>query len=422
MSDQILAICDSDEDYQRIHDLLTKNSENLGRQRDLASAIQSRRSQTQKRLLVVEEDKLQEYARLLQTRTETHPVLSSLEPVRRTAEDVPELIGRSESFRDICRQIGEFARSHDRVYIHGEAGTGKHVIARAIHQSSSRADYPLIQFDCSEIPERLFEYELFGYQKGAFTGAQQDHSGSIAQAGEGTLVLEDVGTLARHSQQVLLNCFQKKSYRPVGSSAEYPLSARIIIISHIDLSKLVKKGHFLKELYTLLEPARIYMPPLRERAEDILPLAQHFLETYSHQLHKSISDFDASVENMLMDHDWPGNIRELDNVIEYAALIEPTDQVKATSLPGLFLDNESLDHSSLHPELTLKSKLALFEHKVILDALEKTHWVKKDAARLLGIDPRNMSYYITKNNIKEPKSKHKKSDPVVKDYSDSQLF
>jgi DNA-binding NtrC family response regulator len=422
MSDQILAICDSDEDYQRIHDLLTKNSEKLGRQRDLASAIQSRPSQAQKRLLVVEEDKLQEYARLLQTQTGPHPPLSSLEPVRRTGDDIPELIGRSETFRDICRQIGEFARSDDMVYIHGEAGTGKHVVARAIHQSSSRANHPLIQFNCSEIPERLFEYELFGYQKGAFTGAQQDHSGSLSQAGEGTLVLEDVGTLSRHSQQVLLNSLRKHSYRPVGDSTEHPLTARIIIISHVHLSKLVKKGHFLKELYTLLEPARIYMPPLREREEDILPLAQHFLEKYSHQLHKSISDFDASVHNMLMDHDWPGNIRELDNVIEYATLIEPTNQIKATSLPGLFLDKESLDHSSLRPELTLKSKLALFEHKVILDALEKSHWVKKDAARLLGIDPRNMSYYITKNNIKEPKSKRTKSYPVVEDYSDSESF
>lgn len=311
-----------------------------------------------------------------------------------------QLVGSSRCMRAILRQIATVASTESNVLIQGDSGTGKEVVARTIHACSRRSKAPFVSINCAAVPESLLESELFGHVKGAFTGAFRDYKGRFKQADGGTILLDEICSMPLSGQVKLLRVLQEKEVLPIGGTKAVRVNVRVIATTNRNLLDAVKAGTFREDLYYRLSVFPIYLPPLRERKEDIPLLARHFLKKFNRKSNKSIQGFYPETLALLMAHDWPGNVRELENTVEYAVIVERGRYISPSSLPPHLSRNYFSVTQKANPDaMGLKEILSLVEKQIILEALERAGWVKKKAAEILRIDPRNFNYYLMKNNI-----------------------
>src|SRR5205823_3878213 len=250
-----------------------------------------------------------------------------------TRYEFSNIIGRSEAMLDVFRMVETIAKTNSTILITGESGTGKDLVARAIHYNSLRREHPFVALNCGGVPETLLESELFGHMRGAFTGADTNKKGLIEVAERGTVFLDEIGEMNAVMQVKLLRVLQERKYRRVGGLEEAQADIRVIAATNQDLGKLVAEGRFREDLFYRINVIPISLPPLRERREDIPLLAEHFLAKYCEQMGKSIAGISQGAMELLARHDWPGNIRELENVLERAVALEATPAVLAESLP-----------------------------------------------------------------------------------------
>jgi two-component system, NtrC family, response regulator HydG len=244
-----------------------------------------------------------------------------------------DFIGQSNEMKRIFSVIDKLSRVDTAVLIRGESGTGKELVATALHANSPRKDNRFVTINCSAIPETLIESEFFGHEKGAFTGADSRKIGKFQYADGGTLFLDEIGDISAAMQVKLLRVLQEKKFTPVGSNRELEVNVRIVAATNRNLEEMIKKGEFREDLFYRLNVLPIQLPPLRERKNDIEILATYFIDKFNQEHHKNISGLSAEAMELLKAHSWPGNIRELENVIEHAFVIEPTNEITAPSLP-----------------------------------------------------------------------------------------
>ena len=315
-------------------------------------------------------------------------------------EDFPSIIGQSGKIHNVCRLIGSVAKSEATVLIRGESGTGKEIVANVIHAHSHRCRGPFVKVNCAALTETLLESELFGHLKGAFTGAIRDHRGRFKQADGGTILLDEVGSMPLSGQAKLLRVLQEHEFEPVGSSVTTSVNVRVIAATNVDLEKAVSDGKFREDLYYRLKVFEISVPPLRERKEDIPLLSQHFLNQCTQSVRKQIRALAPETLALLIEHDWPGDVRELENAVEHAVIVEKGQVVFPSSLPMNLTkscDGEATpEHST---EMGLREQLNLLEKQILLDTLLRAQGIKKQAAAMLGIDPRNMPYLLRKHRL-----------------------
>ncbi|HET6201384.1 MAG TPA: sigma-54 dependent transcriptional regulator [Planctomycetota bacterium] len=318
----------------------------------------------------------------------------------------PLLVGASRPFADLLHLVDSVAATDARVLILGESGTGKELVAHAIHARSRRARYPFVRVNCAAIPSTLFESELFGHRRGAFTGATEDRGGRLEEAHGGTLALDEVGTLPLEAQAKLLRAIETGEYQPVGDSRARRADVRAIAITNEDLARRVREGTFREDLYFRLNVFPLHVPPLRDRKEDIPPLAEHFLRRFASREGRPPRRLHPSALEVLSRHDWPGNVRELRNALERAAILETGEEISAGGLAAI-LEGGLLRPPGAEPAtpaaapetLRIRDRTDALERTLITQALARTTGRKREAAALLGIDPRNLAYYLRKHGI-----------------------
>ncbi len=293
-----------------------------------------------------------------------------------------KIIGNSPSFVRVIDLITKVAPTRSTVLLSGESGTGKEIIAEAIHFASPRGEGPLVKINCGALTETLLESELFGHEKGAFTGAYQQRMGRFEMANGGTLFLDEIGEMSAGMQVKLLRVLQDGAFERVGSSKTIQVDVRIIAASNRDLEQEVNRGHFRQDLFYRLNVISIDIPPLRERVEDIPLLAGYFLDKYSGINNKKINGFSSEVHDVLTNYQWPGNVRELENVIERAVSLCQGSTIDLSDLPPRLADSHD---RQTHLEIPLGIPLEEIEQIVIKKTLHRTKGDKKTAARLLGI-------------------------------------
>jgi DNA-binding NtrC family response regulator len=311
------------------------------------------------------------------------------------------IIGRSGGMQEVLRLVGRVAATTATVLIWGETGTGKELIARAIHQNSSRKDKPLVKLNCAGIPEGLLESELFGFEKGAFTGAVERKLGKFELADQGTIFLDEIGDMNPGAQAKILRILQEMEFERLGGIKPIKIDVRVIAATNRDLTEAVKRGLFREDLFHRLNLFSIHVPPLRDRIEDIPMLAEHFLNEANARFERSIRSISAEAMNHLMKYEWPGNVRELKNTIERSVLITDGDVLTSKFLPGhiskYVSDETPPDAPAL--ELDLATTLRNVERQLIIDALERADGVQRKAARFLGVTERVLWYKIKKLQI-----------------------
>lgn len=317
------------------------------------------------------------------------------------------IVGESSVMRRIFDVVGKVAPSNATVLILGETGTGKELIAEAIHRNSQRKDGPFVKINCAALPENLLESELFGHERGAFTGADRQRIGRFELANEGTLFLDEIGTMSPGTQAKVLRVLQEREFERLGGTRTIKADVRVIAATNRNLEEAISSGGFREDLYYRLNVVTINMPPLRDRKEDIIPLATFFRQRFADDLKKLVRGFSPAALRLLTRHNWPGNIRELENTIERAVLmadtdiIEPKDLTLASSEGGGQDDRGRLASMVKLPAEGMP--LDDLERMVILEALRMNDWVQKDAARFLGVSSRVMNYKIQKYEITHPR-------------------
>jgi DNA-binding NtrC family response regulator len=306
------------------------------------------------------------------------------------------IVGRSRAIQEVIRQLELVAQARSTVLITGETGTGKELVARAIHDRSAQREMPLIKVNCAALPEGLLESELFGHVKGAFTGATSSKKGKFALADGGTIFLDEIGTMTPAVQAKLLRVLQEREFEPLGAERTEKVDLRVIAASNRDLRRMVTEGRFLEDLFYRLSVIPIHIPPLRERREDIPALTDHFLRKHSQRTGKRADKVEDAVLESFRGYDWPGNVRELENTIERAVVLSPGPVItrREISLLGV---TESTPVGL--PSLKLHQNVDWVERETIERALQRAARVKKDAADLLGISQRALSYYLAKHHI-----------------------
>jgi DNA-binding NtrC family response regulator len=306
------------------------------------------------------------------------------------------IVGRSRVMEEVIKRAELVAESKSTVLITGETGTGKEMIARAIHDRSAQRDMPLIKVNCAAIPETLLESELFGHVRGAFTGATSNKKGKFALADGGTIFLDEIGTMSPALQAKLLRVLQDREFEPLGAERTQRVDVRVIAATNRDLRQMVSEGRFQEDLFYRLNVIPIQIPPLRERREDIPVLVDHFVRKHQQRTGKKIERVEEGVLSALQNYDWPGNVRELENTIERAVVLstEPVITGSAISVLGA-----GVAQPVALPSLKLHQNLEWVERETIRRALENAGGVKKDAADLMGISQRALSYYLAKYRI-----------------------
>ncbi|MBU0552254.1 sigma-54 dependent transcriptional regulator [Myxococcota bacterium] len=307
----------------------------------------------------------------------------------------PEIIARSKAMAAVFKLITKVAQYKTTVLLVGESGTGKELVARALHQSSERRGKPFVAVNCGAIPEALLESELFGHVKGAFTDASRDRRGLFEEAHEGSLFLDEVGELPLSLQVKLLRVLQEQQIRRVGDSAERAVDVRIIAATVRDLRAEVAAGRFREDLYYRLNVLPIALPPLRQRAEDIPLLVEHFIQGFNRKLKLEISGASAGCIKVMMRYAWPGNVRELQNAVERAMILAEGEEMREEDLPSRVLASSDRVQTALASgELSIKKTQRLIEEELIRRALKKTGGHRKQSAELLEISHRALLYKI----------------------------
>jgi len=306
------------------------------------------------------------------------------------------IIGQSKAIQEVIKTAHLVAQSRSTVLITGETGTGKELVARAIHDWSAQREMPLVKVNCAAIPESLLESELFGHIKGAFTGAVSTKKGRFALADGGSIFLDEIGTLSLPVQAKLLRALQEREFEPLGSERSYKVDVRVIAATNRDLRQLVAEGRFQEDLFYRLAVIPIAMPPLRARREDIPLLVDHFVRKHAARAGKKIDGVDADVMAMLTKADWPGNVRELENTVERAVVLTGGTVIDraAVRLLGVVAA-----HAAGLPSPNLRQNLEWVERETLRRALEAAGGVKKEAAEAMGISQRALSYYLGKHRV-----------------------
>ena len=305
------------------------------------------------------------------------------------------LVGTARGMRLVYDQIAQVADSMATVLIRGESGTGKELVARALHFGSVRRDAPFISVNCAALPENLIESELFGHEKGSFTGAQQQRKGRFELAHGGTLFLDEIGDISSAVQVRLLRVIQERTFERVGGDTPINVNVRIIAATNRNLEQAMQEGRFREDLYYRLNVFPIYLPPLRERRSDILLLAEHFLKKYAEIYGKRIQRISTTAINMMMAYHWPGNVRELENCMERAVLTCTDDVIHGYALPPTLQTGDATRTAILPDEgARLQTLVDSYEREIIVDALKKHRGNGAAAARFLQTTPRILNYRI----------------------------
>lgn len=306
------------------------------------------------------------------------------------------IIGNSRAMQDVFDMIAQVSRSDATALIRGESGTGKELVAHAIHYNSSRADRPFIKVNCAALPETVIESELFGHEKGAFTGAINSRKGRFELANSGTIFLDEIGDLSPTTQIKLLRVLQEREFERVGGSETHHVNLRVITATNRNLEELVEQKLFREDLYYRLNVFPVHIPPLRDRKSDILLLAEHFIEKYGTQSHVNVRRISTPAIDLLMSYHWPGNVRELENCIERAVLLSVDEVIHSHHLPPSLQSAES-SNTEFHG--TLRESLDNVERELVLEALKSSRGNMAKAARLLGITERIMGLRVQKHDI-----------------------
>ncbi|MBS1819775.1 MAG: sigma-54-dependent Fis family transcriptional regulator [Acidobacteria bacterium] len=306
------------------------------------------------------------------------------------------IVGRSRVMRDIIDRAERVAQTKSTVLITGETGTGKELVARAIHNRSAQREMPLIKVNCAAIPETLLESELFGHVRGAFTGATTTKKGKFALADGGTIFLDEIGTMSPALQAKLLRVLQEREFEPLGAERTERVDVRVIAATNRDLRQMVAEGKFQEDLFYRLNVIPIALPPLRERPEDIPALVDHFVRKHAQRTGRRIDGIADGVVAALQQYTWPGNVRELENTIERAVVLSPGTTITADAVS--VIGATSAPASGL-PSLRLRQNIEWVEKETIRRALERSGGVKKEAAESMGISQRALSYYLAKYRI-----------------------
>jgi Nif-specific regulatory protein len=301
------------------------------------------------------------------------------------------IIGNSSTMRDVYRQIHQVASSDTTVLIRGESGTGKELVAHAIHYLSPRAKKPFVRVNCAALNENLLESELFGHEKGAFTGAIQSRKGRIEEAEGGTLFLDEIGDFSSVTQVKLLRVLQERQFERVGSNRTLRATARIIVATNRDLEESVNEGAFRQDFYYRINVFPLFLPPLRDRKDDILLLADYFVEQYSRKMNKAVRRISTPAINMMVAYHWPGNVRELENCIERAVLLSTDGVIHGHHLPPTLQTSDASDTVGTG---SLKERVNLFERDVIVDALKRCNGSLAATAHDLKTTARIMGYRV----------------------------
>ena len=324
------------------------------------------------------------------------------------------IIAESGQMLDVISLVRRVAPSEATVLIRGESGTGKELIAKAIHFASPRASGPLVKVNCAALPETLLESELFGHEKGAFTGAITSRQGRFELANGGTLFLDEIGDLPLHLQAKLLRVLQEREYEKVGSSRPVKVDVRILAASHRPLEALIKAGQLREDLYYRLNVVTIVIPPLRERRSDLALLIDHFLRRFAEKNHKIIQGLTREARDILLRYDYPGNVRELENLIERAVVLARDDVVGSGDLPLTVQEPQAEDEQGSNLTVTVEA----VERRMIRDALARSEGVQTRAADLLGISERALRYKLIKYGFRE-EATGPDSDPQVQSPGES---
>jgi len=331
--------------------------------------------------------------------------------------DFANIIARSGKMRAVLDVVSRIAKLDSTVHIHGESGTGKELIAKAIHLASDRKEKPFVALNCAALPESLLESELFGHEKGAFTGAVKSTRGLFTQAHGGTLFLDEIGDMPRATQSKLLRVLQERQFYPVGSEVPLEVDVRVIVATNKDLEDQVRKGLFRDDLFYRIHVIPVYLPPLRERKDDIVPLVEHFLKKYSQHMKKEVKGLTPEALRKLMLHDWPGNVRELENTVEYALAMTQSDMVtedyvlqgKSAAVeraPSFSQENAEESSAGLRP---LKDARDAFERDYLIQVLSMTEGNVSQAAKLAGKYRADFYDLLKKHDLKA--HEFKKSKP-----------
>ena len=309
------------------------------------------------------------------------------------------IVGRSRVMQEVIQKAELVAESRSTVLVTGETGTGKEMVARAIHDRSAQRARPLIKVNCAAIPETLLESELFGHVRGAFTGAVASKKGKFALADGGTIFLDEIGTMIPALQAKLLRVLQEREFEPLGSERTERVDVRVIAATNRDLRQLVAEGKFQEDLYYRLNVIPIDIPPLRDRREDIPVLVDHFVRKHAQRVGRLFERVEERVVATLQAYDWPGNVRELENTIERAVVLSrgPVLTAQALSMPGL-----APSQAIGLPSLNMHQNVEWAERETVRRALETAAGVKKDAAEIMGISQRALSYYLGKYRVEGP--------------------
>jgi two-component system response regulator PilR (NtrC family) len=328
-----------------------------------------------------------------------------------SAHHFSNIVGSSSAMLEVFELVETIASTGSTVLITGESGTGKELIARAIHVRSPRCDRPFVAVNCGALTETLLDSELFGHMRGAFTGADGNKKGLIEVADKGTIFLDEIGEMSPMLQVKVLRVLQERKFRRVGGTEEVEADIRIIAATNRDLAKMVADGQFREDLFYRINVIPVRLPPLRERGDDVVPLAGHFVAKYAAQMKKDITGISDAAKACLTSYAWPGNVRELENAMERAVALERTTSILAESLPEAVRGGTSTNGATATPALPVSSVLPEtgfdleqhvqhLEREYISEALRRSGGVKVKAAELLGMSFRSFRYYMKKYNLK----------------------
>ncbi len=330
------------------------------------------------------------------------------------------LIGKSQGMQEIYAKIEQVSDSRTTILITGESGTGKELVAKALHYNSSRRERPFIPLNCAALPETLIESELFGHEKGSFTDATARRVGQFELAHNGTLFLDEIGDLSHITQSKLLRVLQEREFTRIGGVQPIKVDVRIVAATNKNLDELVRKGQFREDLYYRINVIALYLPPLRERGEDIPLLAKHFLAKRVEEEKRQPIEFGEDALELLTRYPWPGNVREMDNIVEQAFIWSRNSTwITPEHLPPILKNNSrssSLRDEALAGRISLEKAVMEFEREIILDALKRTNYIQTHAANLLGISRRILKYRMDTLGIGRPDNAASQGpEPVVQE-------
>lgn len=341
-----------------------------------------------------------ELRQILRRAHKTHTANRELETLRATVHNsgrMHQLLGTSRLMQELFAFAQTIAPCDVSVLITGETGTGKELLARAIHQMSSRAARQMVAFSCTNLPETLIDDELFGHEKGAFTGAIANRRGRLEAADQGTLFLDEIGDLSLGLQPKLLRVLQERNFERLGSNASINVNVRLITATNRNLAEMVQRKEFREDLYYRLNVVQLHLPPLRERRDDIQLLAQHFLQVAAEQFKKRVQKFSKSALNALDEYAWPGNVRELENVVQRAAVLCDGHSVETWHLPSSVRGTgENLSFVQSYEQ-----EVRQFKRRLILRTLRQCGWSKAESARTLGVARAYLHRLINQLDIRE---------------------